>query len=99
MQFLALSAFALAVIGRSLAEPIPINAMHHDKLVSRVASNAPRFNELPANDPNAFWPCLRCAVECGAVVAGCGIVCAAAEIDGPLCGVSDRLWSRPFETL
>ena len=88
MQFFAFSALALTLIGRCLAEPIPIDAMHRDELEVRAGGIRP-LNKLPRNDPNAFWPCLRCSIECSAVVTGCGLVCLAAEIDGPLCGVSD----------
>ncbi len=89
MQFFALSALALTLIGRCLAEPIPIDALHRDDLPARMVIPVRQFNQLPGGDLNAFWPCLRCSVECAAVIIGCGVVCTAAEIDGPLCGVSD----------
>lgn len=90
MQFLALSALALTLIGRCLAEPIPIDAMHRDDLVARTPALPPPFNSLPASDPKAFWPCFRCMTECTTVVAGCSLVCLVAEFQPELCGVSDR---------
>jgi len=91
MQFLAISALALTVIGRCLAEPIPVNVLPRGDPLNGVPGIGSRpFNNLPANDLNAFWPCVRCSIDCAAVAFGCGVVCLAAEIDGPLCGVSHQ---------
>lgn len=87
MQFLALSALVLTLVGRCLAEPIPVN---RDDLVARTPLPPLPFNFLPANDPNALWPCFRCVAECAIVVAGCTAVCVVTEVQPELCGVSDR---------
>lgn len=92
MQFLALSALTLALIGRCVAEPIPIAAMRLDTDLARGLPPLPplrAFNNLPAHDLNAFWPCLRCSVECAAVITGCTMVCVVGAADPALCGVSD----------
>lgn len=89
MHFFALSALTLALIGRCVAEPIPIAAMRLDTDLAHGPPPLRAFNNLPANDPNAFWPCLRCSVECAAVITGCTMVCVVGAADPALCGVSD----------
>ncbi len=80
MYFLAIFTLVLASIRACAAGSIP--PVERAAIVAGLSDQ-----ELEAR---AFWPCFRCSVMCAEVAMGCGIVCLAAEVDAPLCGVSDR---------
>jgi len=83
MHLLTVSTFILAVIGTCVAEAIPAGVMFRP---------GPNSMTGPGRRPGGhFWACIRCDLECIAVLAGCTLVCVIPEVFQPeLCGVSGR---------